>query len=108
MPEGGEEEARRFYGDLLGLPESSKPPELASRGGCWFQGEGVEVHLGVERPFNPARKGHPAFLVDDLDDVRARLEKAGVTTSEDASLPGYRRFHAADPFGNRLEFVAPA
>ena len=66
-PEGGEDAARRFYGGVLGLPEVEKPPALAARGGCWFRDEGVEVHVGVEPGFAPARKAHPAFLVQDAD-----------------------------------------
>jgi catechol 2,3-dioxygenase-like lactoylglutathione lyase family enzyme len=108
MPPGGEDRARAFYCDLLGLTEVPKPAELSGRGGCWFRGDGVEVHLGVERRFNPARKAHPAFLVDGLDGLRARVEAAGVRASADVPLPGFRRFHATEPFGNRLEFLAPA
>jgi catechol 2,3-dioxygenase-like lactoylglutathione lyase family enzyme len=108
MPPGGEDRARWFYIDLLGMTEVPKPAELSGRGGCWFRGQGVEIHLGVERPFSPARKAHPALLVDGLDRLRARVEAAGVSTSEDAPLPGYRRFYAPDPFGNRLEFLTRA
>jgi catechol 2,3-dioxygenase-like lactoylglutathione lyase family enzyme len=96
-PPGCEVAARRFYGELLGLRELPKPPALAARGGVWFE----RLHVGVEEPFAPARKAHPALLVDDLDALAARLD---AVTWDDA-IPGVRRFYAYDPFGNRLEFV---
>lgn len=109
MPPGEEEAGRAFYGDLLGLPEVAKPTELAPRGGLWFRGEGVEVHLGVERgDFVPARKAHPALLVYGLDALRDRLVAAGYRIDEDVQLEGYRRFHVRDPFGNRIELLEPA
>jgi catechol 2,3-dioxygenase-like lactoylglutathione lyase family enzyme len=105
-PEGGEDEVRRFYGDLLGLTEVAKPPELAARGGVWFRGEGYELHVGVESPFAPARKAHPAFLVDDLDGLAARLAAAGSDVTWDSNFIGYRRFHTFDAHGNRVELMA--
>jgi catechol 2,3-dioxygenase-like lactoylglutathione lyase family enzyme len=108
MPAEGEEDARRFYGVILGLDEVRKPSALASRGGCWFRGADVEIHLGVEEGFRPARKAHPALLLDDLDAMQGRLAAAGHETIEDAELDGRRRFHTADPFGNRLELIATA
>jgi catechol 2,3-dioxygenase-like lactoylglutathione lyase family enzyme len=108
MPAGGEDEARAFYGGILGLTEVDKPLALAGRGGCWFRGAGVELHLGVDEPFAPARKAHPAFVVDDLDGLERRLNRAGHRTAGDHPFDGYRRLHATDPFGNRLEFLVPA
>lgn len=105
IPVGGEESARRFYSDVLGLVEISKPAPLAARGGCWFNGPGLQLHLGVEEPFVPARKAHPAFLVRDLAALREQLSLAGVALALDESVPGVRRFYANDPFGNRLEFI---
>jgi catechol 2,3-dioxygenase-like lactoylglutathione lyase family enzyme len=107
-PPGGEDAARRFYGSALGLPEVSKPPVLASRGGCWFRGDEVEVHVGVEHPFTRAAKAHPAFLVGaaELDVLAARLEEAGFEVRWDQDLPGYRRFYTADGNGNRVEVLA--
>ena len=106
MPVGEEEAGRRFYGDLLGLPEVPKPSELAPRGGLWFRGGGLEVHLGVEREdITPAQKAHPAFLVTGLDELRDRLDGAGYRIDEDVQLAGYRRFHVRDPFGNRIELI---
>jgi catechol 2,3-dioxygenase-like lactoylglutathione lyase family enzyme len=104
-PPGCEGAARAFYGGLLGLEEIDKPLELAGRGGCWFRVGGQALHIGVSESFAPARKAHPGFVVDDLDGLRTRLAAAGVAAREDVALPGVRRFHAHDPFGNRLEFL---
>lgn len=105
MPEGEEAKARAFYGDLLGLRELPKPTQLVARGGCWFALGTQALHLGVETPFSPARKAHPAFRVFDLEGCRQLLEGAGVQTVRDTAVPSVRRFYAADPFGNRLEFM---
>jgi catechol 2,3-dioxygenase-like lactoylglutathione lyase family enzyme len=107
MPRGREDEARHFYGDLLGLPEQPKPPNLAKRGGCWFGAEGIVLHLGVEADFRPARKAHPALLVEDLPALVRRLAEAGIEVVEDEPLPGYDRVYVADPFGNRIELLEP-
>jgi catechol 2,3-dioxygenase-like lactoylglutathione lyase family enzyme len=107
MPAGAEDQAEGFYSGLLGLERVSKPEALAGRAGAWFRGDGVEVHLGVEEDFRPARKAHPAFLVAGLDELRTRLRGAGVDVQEQPQLEGFRRFHAFDPFGNRLEFLEP-
>ena len=106
MPAGKEAQARAFYGDLLGLVELEKPPELASRGGCWFALGQQALHLGIDTPFTPACKAHPAFTVSDLEALRKRLAAAHISTIDDPALPHVRRFYAADPFGNRLEFIA--
>lgn len=112
IPAGGEDAARPFYAGILGLTELPKPPALAVRGGSWYRGPGdarIEIHLGVEDPFAPARKAHPGLLWADLDGLAERLEAAGHTvTWDNESIPGRRRFHTTDPHGNRLEFLAPA
>lgn len=115
MPVGGEDQARAFYGQALGLTEVAKPPALAGRGGCWFRAEtnGVvtaEIHVGVEEPFVPARKAHPALVLDtvaDLDALAARVETAGfeVAHAERETFQGYLRFHCRDGFGNRVEVL---
>jgi len=105
IPPDGEAKARAFYGDLLGLEEVAKPEPLVPRGGCWFAGPGIALHLGVQADFVPARKAHPAFLVADLAALRKALEAKGVSTTDDEALPHIPRFHAFDPFGNRLEFI---
>ncbi|PDT86269.1 VOC family protein [Sinorhizobium sp. BJ1] len=108
MPEGGEAEARRFYAGLLGIPEVTKPPNLAARGGCWFEQAGLKIHLGVEKEFSPARKAHPAFVVDDLFVLVARLAAAGFDATEDEPLAGFVRRYVSDPFGNRIELLQPS
>jgi len=105
MPAGGEDTARLFYGELLGLDEVPKPERLAKRGGCWFRGPELELHLGVESDFRPARKAHPAFSVQGLSTLRESLERANVEIIDDTQLDGHERFYAFDPFGNRLEFI---
>jgi len=105
-PPGSEEAARRFYGELLGLPEIPKPAELLSRGGVWFQVGQHQLHVGIEEPFVPARKAHPAFAVENLDELASELVSAGVAVNWDQTVPGMRRFYVNDPFGNRLEFLA--
>jgi catechol 2,3-dioxygenase-like lactoylglutathione lyase family enzyme len=105
MPAGGEEEARAFYGVILGLPEQPKPPELAARGGCWFGHGSLKVHLGVEKEFAPARRAHPAFVVTGLAALVVDLERAGYRIATDVPLPGYDRCFVNDPFGNRIELM---
>lgn len=92
---------------VLGLDELQKPPALAARGGCWFRGHGIELHLGVERNFKPARKAHPGLLVTGLDAWAGRLRDAGYPVLFDDEFPGMRRFYSEDPNGNRLEFLEP-
>jgi catechol 2,3-dioxygenase-like lactoylglutathione lyase family enzyme len=108
MPPGGEDEARRFYGGLLGLPEVPKPPHLAARGGCWFETGAVKVHLGAEEGFRAARKAHPALLVSALPSLLQELISAGVEVHADEPLEGFHRAYVADPFGNRIELLEPS
>jgi len=106
MPSGEEEKARSFYINVLGLTEISKPPVLAKRGGVWFRSENVHLHLGVEKDFHPARKAHPAFIVDDLTPLIEKIQIAGYETdTSQPPLDGYRRAHVYDPFGNRIELM---
>ena len=105
MPAGREEAAREFYGRLLGIPEVRKPPDLAKRGGAWFEKGDLRIHLGVDPDFRPARKAHPGLRVRDLSTLVATLRDAGYEISEDDSLAGVRRVFVADPFGNRLELI---
>lgn len=108
MPQGLESVAEDFYSGILGIPRVVKPAHLESRGGCWFESSDIRIHLGVEEPFSPARKAHPALLVSDLGELRRRLESGGVDVVADETLPGYDRFYAEDPFGNRIEFLSAA
>ena len=106
-PEGSEDRLRSFYAGVLGFTEVDKPPGLAKRGGCWFRGFGIELHLGVEADFSPSRKGHPGLLVSNLDEWAGRLAAAGYRVAFDDEFPGMRRFYSHDPHGNRLEFLEP-
>ena len=104
-PAGSEPALGRFYGGMLGMAEIPKPAALAARGGVWFRSGKAELHLGIDADFRPARKAHPALLVDDLDGLEAALSAAGhVCVRADGEIPGVRRFHTRDPFGNRVEF----
>jgi catechol 2,3-dioxygenase-like lactoylglutathione lyase family enzyme len=105
MPEGEEEQAVRFYAEVLGLDQIGKPPQLAPRGGVWFRSGELEVHLGVEEGFRPAVKAHPAFLVTDVEMLRERIEKAGFKVVDTVEIEGFHRVYVRDPFGNRLELI---
>jgi predicted enzyme related to lactoylglutathione lyase len=104
-PEGCEAAARDFYGDLLGMREIEKPESLRARGGCWFKCGHQQLHIGVEKDFRPAKKAHPAFATNNLDELREILLARGTKVTYDTSIPGGRRFHTEDPWGNRLEFL---
>jgi catechol 2,3-dioxygenase-like lactoylglutathione lyase family enzyme len=107
MPEGAEAEAKaeEFFAGLLGLPRVPKPPELAARGGCWFESASAKVHLGVEADFRPAKKAHPALVVSDLDALCQTLEQAGCPVRRVEDVPGQPQWYVDDPFGNRIEFL---
>jgi catechol 2,3-dioxygenase-like lactoylglutathione lyase family enzyme len=105
MPAGRESEARDFYRGLLGIREAAKPANLTARGGCWFEDGELKIHLGVEKNFMPAKKAHPAFIVDDLAGLESVLKKAGYPVAYDEPLEGYDRFFVNDPFGNRIELM---
>ena len=117
-PRGGENAARRFYADGLGMVEVDKPEGLRTRGGAWFRAYddygtvAAEVHVGVDDPFVPARKAHPALVLADageLDLVADRLHRLGfeVDHGQRDSFPGHVRFHSFDGAGNRVEVLAP-
>ncbi len=107
MPPGGEDEARSFYDTLLGVPEMPKPADMAARGGCWFEQGALKIHLGVEEGFRPSRKAHPAFIVEGLSALAARLEEGGYRPTEGGAFDGCLRFYVDDPFGNRIELIEP-
>ena len=107
MPAGGEERARAFYRDVLGIPETPKPPDLAKRGGCWFERADLKIHLGVETDFRPARKAHPALIVEDLGALIESLRAQRFEVRDDEPLEGYKRVYVDDPFGNRIELMEP-
>ena len=109
-PPGCEEEARRFFGEVLGLREIEKLPSLAARGGAWFEAGQQQIHVGVEEEFSPAAKAHPALLVEpsQLEDIAERLTQAGAPVTCDDELAPLRRLYTADPWGNRIELIEAA
>ena len=104
MPKGEEQKARDFYHGVLGIPQIAKPADPAKRGGAWFEDGALKFHLGVEADFRPARKAHPALLVEALAELIARLKAARHPVIEEP-MDGYRRIYTEDPFGNRLELM---
>jgi catechol 2,3-dioxygenase-like lactoylglutathione lyase family enzyme len=107
MPPGEEDRAREFYSRLLGIPEMPKPAHLAKRGGTWFESGALKIHLGVEKEFRPARKAHPALLVEGLADLVRVLRANGCSVVDDKPLEGFVRVYVSDPFGNRIELMEP-
>ena len=105
IPDGGEPQARRFWTDVMGFAELAKPEPLQGHGGLWLTRDGINLHLGVEEPFAPARKAHPCFAVTDLDAILSRFDTAEIAYAFDTKLPGIRRVFIADPFGNRIEVM---
>lgn len=106
MPPGGEERARSFFVELLGMEEIPKPVELAKRGGCWFASGDVQIHVGVEADFRAAQKAHPALRCRQYAALVAHLRHHGIGVIEANDIPGVRRCHIFDPFGNRIELVS--
>lgn len=104
-PRGCEEEARSFFNGVLGMTEIEKPEELKKRGGVWFEFNSFQIHIGVEDPFIPAKKAHPAIEIQNLEALKIRLTQKNVQYQEDDNLPGAKRIHVFDPFGNRMEFL---
>lgn len=104
-PPNSEEQARQFYGKLLGMKEIPKPESLQARGGCWFQCSAQEVHIGIQTDFTPAKKAHPGFTVHALNVLKSHLETAGYEITEEPPIDGRGRFFTHDPFGNRIEFL---
>ncbi|WP_406837613.1 VOC family protein [Streptomyces sp. AHU1] len=106
-PPGSEDRLRAYYTGALGMTETPKPPALAGRGGCWFRTGTVQLHLGIETAFRPAKKAHPGLRVTGIDALAARIAATGAPVTWDEDLPGHRRFFSEDPVGNRLEFLEP-
>lgn len=105
IPVGSQDPARAFYGGILGFSEIQKPASMAERKSIWFVAGTVNLHLGIEADFHPAKRAHPAFIVEGLDEILAACEAASITVKPDVSFDGFRRVHLFDPFGNRLELM---
>jgi catechol 2,3-dioxygenase-like lactoylglutathione lyase family enzyme len=106
MPADAEAKARAFYGELLGLREIPKPVKIASREGVWFQCGNLQLHLGIERDFSPAKKAHPALAIEGYAELLKTLIGAGYEVQEDTSIPEVTRCFTSDPFGNRIELIS--
>lgn len=104
-PVGSEQQAKDFYGKLLGFEEVEKPKALKQNGGVWFQAGNVHIHIGTEDDFLPAKKAHPAIHVGNLSALKQHLGMYGISYKEDDRLPGAARFYVEDPYGNRIEFL---
>ena len=104
-PKEKEERTRNFYREILGMKEIEKPEPLKLRGGVWFEFGDFQLHVGVEEPFSPAKKAHPAFVVNGYEALQKHLREQDVEVKSDDSIPGVERFFVFDPFGNRLEFL---
>lgn len=104
-PIGGEDEARRFYKDILGFTEVEKPAQMRANGGCWFEQGAISLHIGIETPFVPAEKAHPALYTDHLEEVAAHLKEHNIDVTFDTRYEGYKRFYVYDPFRNRIEIL---
>jgi catechol 2,3-dioxygenase-like lactoylglutathione lyase family enzyme len=108
IPVGGEARARTFYAGILGFVEVEKPVAMAKRNSIWFTAGSVSLHLGLEPDFHPAKRAHPALVVDNMDQILAACQRAAITVKPDVSFNGFRRVHLFDPFGNRLELMEPS
>lgn len=104
-PKGCEDQARHFFGDILGLKEIPKPENLRARGGCWFHCGNQEIHIGVEEDFKPAKKAHPGLIVSDIENLKMTLKQYQIEWKEEPPIDGRNRIHVTDPFGNRMEFL---
>ena len=106
MPAGGEPAAVGFYEGVLGIPHVPKPANLAARGGCWFEHGALRIHLGVEADFRPAKKAHPALVVNGLAGIVTHLQASSITVRDGEPLAGFDHVYVEDPFGNRIELIA--
>ncbi|SEB07485.1 Catechol 2,3-dioxygenase [Thalassobacillus cyri] len=104
-PEGSENQARKFFAELLGMEEVEKPEALKKRGGVWFQCGIQQIHIGIEKDFSPAKKAHPALVVKNIDQLMSHLSKKEAAYQKDDKLPNAKRIYLEDPFGNRIEIL---
>lgn len=104
-PKGSEDKTRTFFKDLLGFDEVEKPEALKKHGGVWFEFANHQIHIGIEEPFYPAKKAHPAFEVENIEALKQHLVTNGIDVMEDDRIPGVKRFFISDPIGNRMELL---
>lgn len=104
-PKGSEIIAKRFFGEILGFQEVEKPELLKKKGGVWFEFGNYQIHIGIEEPFAPAKKAHPAFQIENLEALKIHLTLNEISYTVDTDLPGANRIYVHDPFGNRIEIL---
>lgn len=103
--DAGDEQARHFYGQILGLEEITPPASLAASHLIWFRLGDNELHLfpSDQPPAHAAQ--HLCLQTDDVEALRAHVAAAGVEIIEDTPIPNRPRFFARDPFDNLIEFT---
>ncbi len=107
VPKDGEQVAREFYCNVLGLVETKKPESLQGRGGFWLQLDGCQIHISIEDGVERLKtKAHVALEVSDIEDIKQRIIGYGLKPEDGTPIPGYDRFEFRDPFGNRMECIA--
>lgn len=104
-PKGSETKAKKFFNEILGFQEVEKPEALKKKGGVWFEFGNYQIHIGIEEPFAPAKKAHPAFQIENLEALKTHLAENEVSFTVDTDLPGANRIYIHDPFGNRIEIL---
>ncbi len=108
MPPGGDDDARAFYGDLLGMREIPKPEGLAAMTVVWFAANdnGDEVHVFQEKNIGPnSAAQHLCLEVDDIAAYQTRLSNAGYAVEIPATIYNRPRLFVRDPFENLVELV---
>jgi catechol-2,3-dioxygenase len=111
VPEAAMTRARELYLNVLGWPEATKPPSMATKS-FWIRLANLDLHIGPE-----AKEGvdwtqtsaHTSFQVTDLAEVKKSLESFGIVTREGnvpgRDFPNTYRLICEDPWGNTLEFL---
>lgn len=107
VPRSLADQAKHFYGVVMGLTEVPKPKSSRGRGGAWYQLGPVQLHLSLEDGAGDyLSKRHVCYTVHDLSEAEERFRQAGVDIlPDDLPIPGWRRFYVRDPGGNRLEIA---
>ena len=106
IPPGSRDDARAFYGELLGLEERDVPPKLDPEALIWFRvGGDLELHLFDSNEPAPVSQHFCLRIDSGLEELRRRLEDAGIETHDTDEIVGRPRFFCRDPFGNLVELT---
>ena len=107
FPAGRQADVRRFYGEILGMPEVDIPGTLDPGRLVWYSsGDGMELHF-YAGDLAPGSARHFCLDVEDLTGTRRRLAEAGFEPYDTASQISNRpRFYCRDPFDNLVEFTS--